>query len=155
MPVTILHATTSDQLEDARGLFKEYASSLGVDLCFQDLDRELKELPGEYSEPEGCILLAFLESALAGCVALRPLESRICEMKRMYVRPAFRGQGIGLVLAQGVIAEARKRGYRKIRLDSLPTMKDAQALYRSLGFREIDAYRLNPIQGTVFMELDV
>ena len=118
-------------------------------------EQELTELPGEYSEPKGCILLAFLESALVGCVALRPLTSDVCEMKRMYVRPAFRMQGIGLALAREVIAEARKRGYERMRLDSLPTMKEAQALYRSLGFREISAYRLNPIEGAVFMELEL
>jgi ribosomal protein S18 acetylase RimI-like enzyme len=136
-------------------LFKEYASMLGVDLCFQDFERELKELPGEYSEPGGCILLASLDSALVGCVALRPLGSGVCEMKRMYVRPGFRGQGVGRILAQNIIAEARRRDYRKMRLDSLPIMKEAQTLYRSLGFREIDPYRLNPVQGAVFMELDL
>jgi ribosomal protein S18 acetylase RimI-like enzyme len=151
--LTVLHATSSEHIEEARGLFREYAASLGVDLCFQDFQDELKELPGEYSEPNGCILLAFLDSALVGCVALRPLSSEVCEMKRMYVRPKFRGQGIGRILAQDVITEARRRGYRKMRLDSLPTMTEAQALYRSLGFREIDAYRPNPIQGAVFMEL--
>jgi ribosomal protein S18 acetylase RimI-like enzyme len=134
-------------------LFKEYASGLGVDLCFQDFEHELKELPGEYSEPNGCILLAFLDSELAGCVALRSFSPGICEMKRMYVRPTFRGKGIGRVLAQDVIREARNRGYKKMRLDSLPTMKEAQALYRSLGFREIHAYRPNPIEGAIYMEL--
>jgi len=151
----ILHAATSDHIADARELFSEYASSLDVDLCFQGFERELTELPGEYSEPEGCILLAFLESAHVGSVALRPLTSVICEMKRMYVRPAFRGHGIGLALAKEVIIEARKRGYKKMRLDSLPTMKEAQALYRSLGFREIGPYRLNPVRGALFMELEL
>jgi ribosomal protein S18 acetylase RimI-like enzyme len=153
--LTVLHATSSEQFEETRRLFKEYASALGVDLCFQDFEHELKDLPGEYSEPDGCILLAFLDSALVGCVALRPLSSEICEMKRMYVRPTFRGQRIGQILGQDVITEARKRGYKKMRLDSLPTMREAQALYRSLGFREIDAYRPNPIQGAVFMELEL
>jgi ribosomal protein S18 acetylase RimI-like enzyme len=153
MPLRVLHATSSEHFEEARGLFKEYASGLGVDLCFQDFEHELKELPGEYSEPNGCILLAFLDSALAGCVALRPISSEICEMKRMYVRPTFRGQGIGRILAQDMITQTRKRGYKKMRLDSLPTMREAQALYRSLGFTEIDAYRPNPIEGAVFMEL--
>jgi ribosomal protein S18 acetylase RimI-like enzyme len=139
----------------ARCLFKEYAASLGVDLCFQDFERELKELPGEYSEPKGSVLLAFHDSALAGCVALRPLASEVCEMKRMFVRPQFRGKSIGRVLAQQIIGEARKRGYKKMRLDSLPEMTEAQALYRSLGFREIGAYRPNPIEGAVFMELEL
>jgi ribosomal protein S18 acetylase RimI-like enzyme len=150
-----LHAASSEQFEETRRLFKEYASALGVDLCFQDFENELKELPGEYSEPDGCILLAFLDSALVGCVALRPLSSGICEMKRMHVRPRFRGRGIGRILTQDVITEARRNGYKKMRLDSLPTMREAQALYRSLGFTEIDAYRLNPIQGAVFMELEL
>ena len=151
----MLHAASSEQFEETRRLFKEYASALGVDLCFQDFENELKELPGEYSEPDGCILLAFLDSALVGCVALRPLSSGICEMKRMHVRPRFRGRGIGRILTQDVITEARRNGYKKMRLDSLPTMREAQALYRSLGFTEIDAYRLNPIQGAVFMELEL
>jgi ribosomal protein S18 acetylase RimI-like enzyme len=155
MPLRVLHATSSEHFEEARALFKEYASSLGVDLCFQDFEHELKELPGEYSEPNGCILLASLDSVLAGCVALRPFSSEICEMKRMYVRSTFRGQGIGRILAQDVITEARKRGYKKMRLDSLPTMREAQALYRSLGFKEINLYRPNPIQGAVFMELEL
>jgi ribosomal protein S18 acetylase RimI-like enzyme len=150
---TVLHATSPEHLKDARRLFQEYASTLGVDLCFQDFERELEELPGEYSEPNGCILLAFLDSELAGCVALRPFSPGICEMKRMYVRPMFRGKGIGRTLAQAVITEARDRGYGKMRLDSLPTMKEAQSLYRSLGFREIGPYRPNPIQGAVYMEL--
>ena len=136
-------------------MFKEYASTLGVDLCFQDFERELRELPGKYSEPDGCILLASQNTALVGCVALRPLSAGVCEMKRMYVRLAFRGKGIGRTLAQEAMAEARKRGYKKIRLDSLPVMKEAQALYRSLGFREIGPYRLNPVEGAVFMELDL
>jgi ribosomal protein S18 acetylase RimI-like enzyme len=140
-------------MDAARELFREYASALGVDLSFQDFEHEVKDLPGEYSEPNGCILLAFHDSTLVGCVGLRPLSSGICEMKRMYVRPRFRGQGIGRVLAEEVIAEARKRGYSRMRLDSLPMMREAQALYRSLGFREIDAYRPNPIHGAVFMEL--
>jgi len=155
LSLTVLQATTLDHWENTRELFKEYASSLGVDLCFQDFERELKELPGDYSEPEGCILLAFRESALVGCVALRPLSSEICEMKRMYVRPAFRGLGIGRILAEHIVTEASKRGYKKMRLDSLPTMREAQALYRSLGFREIDAYHPNPIVGAVFMELEL
>jgi GNAT superfamily N-acetyltransferase len=134
-------------LEDARRLFKEYASSLGVDLSFQDFEHEMKELPGEYAEPDGCILLASLDSGLVGCVALRPLSSEVCEMKRMYVRPTFRGQGMGRLLAEDVITEARKRGYRKMRLDSLPTMRE--------GFTEINPYRPNPIQGAVFMELEL
>jgi len=149
----VVHART--EIEDARNIFKEYQSSIGVDLCFQNFEQELKELPGEYSEPRGCILFALVESKLAGCVALRPLSSDICEMKRMYVRPSFRGQGLGRILAQDIIAEARKRGYRKMRLDSLPSMKEALTLYKSLGFVHVDAYRSNPVEGAVFLELNL
>ena len=141
MPLTILRATSLEHMDAARELFREYASALGVDLSFQDFEHEVKDLPGEYSEPNGCILLAHLDFTLVGCVGLRPLSSEICEMKRMYVRPKFRGQGMGRILAEEVIAEARKRGYRRMRLDSLPMMREAQALYRSLGFTEIDAYK--------------
>ena len=155
MSVLTLHATSLEHMDAARELFREYASALGVDLSFQDFEHEVKDLPGEYSEPNGCILLAYLDSTLVGCVGLRPLSSVVCEMKRMYVRPKFRGQGMGRVLAEAVITEARRRGYRKIRLDSLPTMREGQALYRSLGFTEINAYRPNPIQGAVFMELNL
>ena len=129
------------------------STPIGVDLCFQDFERELRELPGEYSEPRGCILLASDDATLAGCVALRPCAANVCEMKRMYVRPGFRGRGIGRLLAQSTIAAARKRGYVKMRLDSLPIMVEAQSLYRSLGFRKIDAYRPNPVEGAVYMEL--
>jgi len=153
--LTVLQATTFQEMEQVRCLFKEYAASIGVDLCFQDFEQELKQLPGEYSEPKGSVLLAFHGSALVGCVALRPLASEACEMKRMYVRPQFRGKGIGRVLAQRIIGEARKRGYKKMRLDSLPAMTEAQALYRSLGFREIGAYRPNPIEGALYMELQL
>jgi len=155
MSPTVVHARTPPEIEDARSIFKEYQSSVGIDLCFQGFEQELEQLPGEYSEPRGCILLALVESKLAGCVALRPLSSDICEMKRMYVRPSFRGQGLGRILAQDIIAEARKRRYRKMRLDSLSSMREALSLYESLGFVPIDAYRLNPVEGAVFLELNV
>jgi len=155
MSLTVVHARMPAEIEDARGMFKEYQSSIGVDLCFQNFEQELKELPGEYSEPRGCILLARVETKLAGCVALRPLSSDICEMKRMYVRPSFRGQGLGRTLAENIIAEARKRRYRRMRLDSLSSMKEALFLYQSLGFVPIDAYRPNPVEGAVFLELNL
>jgi GNAT superfamily N-acetyltransferase len=151
--LTVVHATSSEQIAAARALFNEYASSLEVDLCFQDFEHELEKLPGEYSEPGGCILLAYLDSALAGCVALRPLSRGTCEMKRMYVKPNVRGHGVGRLLAEHVITEARKLGYKIMRLDSLPTMREAQALYRSLGFAETTAYRPNPVEGAIFMQL--
>jgi len=126
---------------------------LGFDLDFQNFDNELAGLPGEYSSPRGCILLAEYENRPAGCVALRPLSDEICEMKRLYVRPKFRGLGIGRALAKAIIEQARKIGYTLMRLDTVPTMKVARALYQSLDFKQISQYRYNPIEGAEFMEL--
>ena len=137
----------------ARGLFEEYQQSLGISLCFQNFDGELAGLPGAYAEPEGRLLLAFAGAEPAGCVALRKLEDGICEMKRLWVRPAFRGTGLGRRLVGAVLAEARAAGYRAVRLDTLPTMREAQALYVSLGFVHIPPYNDHPIEGTRFMEL--
>lgn len=139
----------------AKRLFAEYARSLDVDLGFQDFERELRELPGEYAAPRGCLLLALDGDEAAGCVALRGLGGAVCEMKRLYVRQAFRGTGLGRRLAQAVIAEARSLGHARMRLDTLPSMQAAAELYRSLGFREIAAYRYNPVAGSKFMELDL
>ncbi len=150
---SIRPAESVEDMNRARALFQEYARSLGFDLSFQDFDRELASLPGEYASPGGLILLAWERDQLAGCVALRPLGEGICEMKRLFVRPAHRGGGLGRRLAERVIAEAMRRGYRAMRLDTVPAMGQAIALYRSLGFRPIPPYRPNPIPGALFFEL--
>jgi putative acetyltransferase len=152
----LTQAESPAQIAQARELFLEYAQSLGFSLCFQNFDKELAELPGDYAPPDGRLLLAEYEGQLAGCVALHKLEPGICEMKRPYLRPQFRGKGLGRVLAERVIAEAREIGYRRMRLDTVePVMKDAVAMYRRLRFKEIRAYRPNPMAGTLYMELEL
>jgi len=147
-------AESPAQLAQARELFLEYAQSLGFSLCFQNFDRELAGLPGDYAPPDGRLLLADYGGQLAGCVALHPLDAVICEMKRLYLRPQFRGKGLGRALADRIVAEARHIGYRRMRLDTVePVMKDAVAMYRKIGFHEIAPYCDNPIAGALYMEL--
>jgi ribosomal protein S18 acetylase RimI-like enzyme len=153
--VTVREARTAADVDGIRQLFTEYAQSLGVDLSFQDFDEELAGLPGAYAGPAGCLLLADAGGRLLGCVAVRPLGTDVCEMKRLYVRPEFRAIGAGRALAAAAIEFARRAGYGAMRLDTLPDMAAARALYRRLGFREIPAYRYNPVPGTSFMELAI
>lgn len=146
-------AESASEVAQARELFLEYAQSLGFSLCFQDFDKELAGLPGDYKPPEGRLLLAEYEKQLAGCVALHRLDADVCEMKRLYLRVQFRGQGLGRALADRIIAEAREIGYQRMRLDTVePVMKDAVAMYRKLGFQEIAPYRVNPMPGVLYME---
>lgn len=152
----LLQAESPDQIAAIRELFLEYAQSLGFSLCFQGFDQELAGLPGDYAPPHGRLLLATSNGDPAGCVALHRLAEHICEMKRLYVRPEFRGKGLGRKLAKKIIAESRQLGYKKLRLDTVePVMKMAVAMYRTLGFREIPPYRQNPIEGALYMELQL
>jgi ribosomal protein S18 acetylase RimI-like enzyme len=151
----LLQAETTVQIEEARGLFVEYADSTGIDLCFQNFGQELAGLPGDYAPPTGRLILACADEGLAGCIALRKIDEVVCEMKRLYVRPAFRGRGLGRTLTHAAVREATDIGYLRMRLDTLPLMREAIALYHSLGFREIEPYRHNPVEGALYMELDL
>jgi putative acetyltransferase len=153
MSIDIVPATSAARIVTARRLFKEYEASLGIELSFQGFAQEVAGLPGAYTPPAGRLFLAADGAEPAGCVALRPLGGGICEMKRLYVRPTARGARLGRRLAETLIREARAIGYARMRLDTLPSMKEAFALYQSLGFREIAPYCENPIAGTRFMEL--
>jgi putative acetyltransferase len=149
-------AESPGQIAGIRELFLEYAQSLGFSLCFQSFDQEVAALPGDYAPPTGRLLLATLENQPAGCAGLHKLDQEVCEMKRLYVRPQFRGEGLGRELAKRVIASAHEIGYKKLRLDTVePMMQAAVAMYRTLGFREIEPYRTNPIDGALYMELEL
>ena len=150
----LVQVQSAEEVERARELFQEYAAWLNLDLCFQDFDKELAELPGDYVPPSGRLLLAIQDVQPAGCVALRQIDDGICEMKRLYVRPAYRGTGLGRTLTEAIIQAAREAGYSNMRLDTLPGRMDrALAMYRSLGFREIEPYYQTPVDEMVFMEL--
>jgi putative acetyltransferase len=149
------HAESPELIGIVRELFLEYSKSLDVDLCFQGFAEELAGLPGDYAKPAGRLLLAFEEFHAAGCGALRRIDDEVCEMKRLYVRPVFRGKGAGRELIDELIRSAREIGYRRMRLDTLPSMTKAIAIYHSMGFKAIAPYRVNPVPGAAFLELDL
>jgi ribosomal protein S18 acetylase RimI-like enzyme len=155
LETTIRPALGDNELVLARELIGEYGDSLGVDLSFQGFEAELGGLPGDYAPPGGALLLAFLGEECAGCIAVRPLSGDVCEMKRLYVRPRWRGLGIGGRLIEAILGEARRAGYRAIRLDTLPSMTAARWIYEAIGFRAIAPYYPSPIPGTAFLELDL
>lgn len=150
----LIQATLPEHIEEARFLFVEYGASVGFSLCFQSFDEELKTLPGAYGPPSGRLLMARRGEHAAGCIALRQLEAGLCEMKRLYVRPGDRGYGIGRMLVEGLIGEARAIGYKRMRLDTVESaMKEAIALYRKVGFKEIAPYSAIPVESALWMEL--
>jgi ribosomal protein S18 acetylase RimI-like enzyme len=154
----IIVAESANHIGQAQELFREYGSAREILPCVRDFERELATLPGAYGSPEGRLFLAFEEGQEsagqpAGCVALRKFGHDSCEMKRLYVRPAFRGKGVGMMLVEKLISDARSIGYTRMVLDTLPTMREAHKLYRQLGFREIPAYWKNPIPGVLYFEL--
>jgi putative acetyltransferase len=151
--IKVIHADSDSLIPGIRRLFLEYQASRPNDPALQNFDQEILDLPGCYAPPQGCLLLAFQEQEVCGCVAVHPWSTGVAEMKRLYVRPPFRRWGAGKVLVEAAVVQARNRGYSCIRLDTIPTMIAAQALYRSLGFQEIPAYRINPNLGTKFFEL--
>jgi ribosomal protein S18 acetylase RimI-like enzyme len=157
--VTLLTASGPDHLAVLRELFQEYAENLAVDLCFQQFDTELATLPGDYADPRGALLLALVDGEPAGCCALRPLDAtdypNASEMKRLYVRRAFRGFGLGRQLAEAALDAARQRGYACVLLDTLDDMESARALYTELGFVEIPPYYHNPIPGAHYLKVDI
>ncbi len=153
--LTLLQVQNGPDIDLARELFREYQRSLDIDLCFQDFEHELAALPGEYAPPSGRLILSYEEENLAGCVALRMIDKATCKMKRLYVRPGFRGKQIGKRLAEAVIEEALRIGYAKMKLDTLPTMTAAIGLYTDLGFKLTPPYRHTPHPGALYMELDL
>lgn len=153
--LTTLRPDDDARVADARALLLEYVESLGMDLSFQNFDRELADFPASYLPPSGALVIATRDARLAGSIALRKLDAECCEMKRLYVRPDYRGLGVGRDLSAAIIEAAKDLGYRRMRLDTLPGMQGAQNLYQTLGFREIAPYYENPIPGTRYLELDL
>ncbi len=143
---------TSDELKAVKDIFTEYAQQLNVDLCFQGFEQELQQLSSVYAPPRGCIILAYQGTAVAGCVALKPIEPTVCEMKRLYVRPAYRGIALGKILVEELIAFARQCGYTSMKLDTLHTLTSAIRLYRSLGFEPTAPYVFNPLDEVLYFE---
>ncbi len=146
-------AGSAEDLGLVRKLFREYQNSLGIDLCFQNFESEMAGLPGKYAQPEGRLYLAFEDEQVAGCAGLRKIEEGVCELKRLYVRPLYRGRGIGRRLTFQAVEDAREIGYGRMRLDTLPSMGGARELYRNLGFKPIAPYTNNPVEGALFLEL--
>jgi len=157
--IDLRRPTSEAELASAATIFREYAASLDVDLCFQNFEDEIASLPGDYAPPAGQLVLAYVDGALAGCGALRPFadadDANACEMKRLYVRPAFRGVGLGRALAKGLLDEARRAGYSTVLLDTLDDMEAARELYASLGFVEIPPYYFNPIAGAHYLKAEL
>lgn len=151
----IVHARGKVEIGLVREVMREYAAGLGVDLCFQNFEQELRSLPGNYRRPRGTLMLALVGGEAAGCIAIRPLAMKFCEMKRLYVRSKWRSQGLGKMLIAAALDDARRAGHRFVRLDTLPTMTAARRLYASLGFQPIAPYYQNPIAGTAFLQLDL
>jgi putative acetyltransferase len=157
--LSLARPRTQDEWQQARVLFREYAESVDVDLCFQNFTEEVNNLPGEYAEPYGALLVAKLGDELAGCCALRPLDSadysNAAEMKRLYVRPAYRGIGTGRLLAESILEAARVAGYSCVLLDTLDDMEAARALYEELGFTDVPPFYFNPIPGAHYLKVDL
>ena len=153
--IVITSATTAEDYAAGKSLIEEYAAALGVDLCFQNFSDEIANLPEIYGPPRGCLLLARTRSKAVGCVAVRNRNATVCEMKRLYVKPHYRGKGLGRRLAESAIHSAQKLGYSRVVLDTLPSMAEAQVLYESLGFREIEGYYPNPLEGVRYLARDL
>jgi putative acetyltransferase len=157
--ISIIAVSTAAQVDAVRLLFAEYAASIGIDLCFQNFDEELAQLPGDYSEPRGALLVATDGDVFAGCCALRAVDNvdytNACEMKRLYVKPSHRGLGVGRLLAEAIVEHARMAGYDCILLDTLDDMESARALYAELGFEEVPPYYYNPIAGAHYLKADL